>query len=368
MSLYRRLFAHSSLVTLLTILIIAISCFWFVNSVNIHRTNVRQTIIAGNLTPSIDTRSVPNISYLTPTLTLMPVVTPGGSPTPVTGLPTPATPPGGSPTPATPPGGLPTPATPPGGSPTPATPPGGLPMPATPPGGSPTPATSQGWKQIFAEDFNTPVPVGNFPGNVYGSKFTVYDDGSKDTAGQQGAPSRYYPSKVASVSNGLLNLYLHTENGTPMAAAILPVLPGNHLYGKYTIRFRSDALSGFKVAWLLWPDSENWPHDGEMDFPESGLDEPIGAFMHHQNGTSGSDQDAYTSTATYTSWHTTSIEWSPKEVNFILDDQSIGTSTARIPATSMHWVIQTKSCLPTCPAATTAGNLQIDWITAYSPA
>jgi len=309
-SLRRRVFLHSSLVTLIAILTALASCFWFVNNVNIHRTNVRQTIIAENPTPSLNTLTVPKISYPTPTPT----------PTPTTLR------------------------------------------------GSPTTVTSQRWKQIFAEDFNTDVPVGSFPGNVYGSKFTVYDDGTKDTAGQQGAPSRYYPSKVASVSNGVLNLYLHTENGTPMAAAILPVLPGNHLYGKYTIRFRSDALPGFKVAWLLWPDSENWPHDGEMDFPEGGLDGTIGAFMHYQNGTSGSDQDAYTSTATNTSWHTTSIEWSPKQVNFILDGQSIGTSTARIPDTPMHWVIQTESCLPTCPADTTAGNLQIDWMTAYSPA
>jgi beta-glucanase (GH16 family) len=223
-----------------------------------------------------------------------------------------------------------------------------------------------GWHQIFAEDFNTNITFGSFTSTVYRSQFTVYPDGTKDTAGKQGAPSRYYPSKVASVSNGLLNLYLHTENGTPMAATILPTVPGNHLYGKYTIRFRSDALAGFKVAWLLWPDSENWPHDGEIDFPESALDSTIGGFVHHQNATSSSDQDAYTSTATYTSWHTASIEWSPNKVSLILDNQSIGTSTSRIPSTPMHWVIQTESCLPTCPAATTAGNVQIDWMAAYT--
>jgi beta-glucanase (GH16 family) len=150
-----------------------------------------------------------------------------------------------------------------------------------------------------------------------------------------------------------------------MAAALLPVLPGKQLYGKYVIRFRSDALQGFKVAWLLWPDSENWPYDGEMDFPESGLNGTIAAYMHRQAGTSGADQDAYKTAATYTSWHTATIEWSPNAVNFILDDQLIGTSTARIPVTSMHWVIQTESCLPTCPSATTAGNLQIDWMAAY---
>ena len=222
-----------------------------------------------------------------------------------------------------------------------------------------------GWRQVFADDFTTDVPVGQFPGQVYGNKFTVYPDGTPDTAGQSGGSSGYYPSKVVSVSNGILNLYLHTENGVKMAAAILPVLPGNHLYGKYTIRFRSDAVQGFKVAWLLWPDSENWPQDGEIDFPEGNLSETIGAYMHHQNGTFGSDQDAYASQATFTSWHTTSIEWTPTQVKFILDGNVIGTSTSRIPSTPMHWVIQTKSCLVDCPSNATDGNVQIDWLTAY---
>ena len=245
---------------------------------------------------------------------------------------------------------------------------------STPTSGGGTDASGQampvgdlsGWHQIFSEDFNTDVPVGDFPGNVYGSKFRVYADGTRDTAGQQGAPSRYEPSRVVSVSNGLLNLYLHSEGGTPMAAAILPTLPGNHLYGKYTIRFRSDALRGFKTAWLLWPDSGAWPHDGEIDFPEGDLAGSIGGFVHHQNAVSGSDQDAYNTTATYTSWHTASIEWRPGSVTFILDGKTIGTATNRVPNTPMHWVIQTESCLDGCPNAATAGNLQIAWVTAYS--
>ena len=225
-----------------------------------------------------------------------------------------------------------------------------------------------GWHQIFTEDFNAAVPVNNFPNGGYGNQFKVYPDGTADTAGQQGAPSRYYPSRVVSVSNGLLNLYLHTESGTPMGAAILPSLPANHLYGKYTMRFRSDALQGFKIASLLWPDSGSWPYDGEIDFPDSTLDRTIDAYVHHQAGTSDVDKDIYNTAVTYTSWHTASIEWSANRVNFILDDRSIGTSTVRVSNTPMHWVIQAEACLPTCPAATTAGNLQIDWITVYSPA
>ncbi|GHO96347.1 hypothetical protein KSF_063950 [Reticulibacter mediterranei] len=224
-----------------------------------------------------------------------------------------------------------------------------------------------GWHQVFTEDFSTDVAIGGFL-NAYGKKFTVYDDGWPDTAGSyHGAPSRYYPSKVLSAKGGLLDLYLHTEKGTPMAAAILPILK-DHMYGKYTIRFKSDSLKGFKTAWLLWPDSQNGGEgaaDGEIDFPEGPLDGNINAFMHPKGG---GQQDAFDSGVAYTSWHTASLEWSPGKVKFILDGKSIGTSTKGVPNTPMQWVIQTESCLDGCPSPSTAGHLQIDWAVAYTPA
>jgi hypothetical protein len=229
-----------------------------------------------------------------------------------------------------------------------------------------------GWRQIFADDFSVDVPVGGFPGHdTYRDKWDVYSDGAKDTAGQKGGPSRYYPSKVVSVRDGILNLDLHTENGTPMAAALLPLLPGGpsgkgQQYGKYTIRFRADAVAGFKTAWLLWPDSEIWPYDGEIDFPEGSLAGTFSAFMHRHGGWHAGDQDVFHTDTGYTSWHTASIEWKPTEVNFILDDRSIGRSTSRIPWTPMHWVIQTESSLISKPAPEARGNVQIDWVAIYS--
>lgn len=237
------------------------------------------------------------------------------------------------------------------------------------PSGQPLPKGDiPGWHQIFAEDFNSNVAFGQFPGPAYNKKFALYADGTPDTAGQHGGNSVYYPSKVVSVNNGALNLYLHTENGRKMAAAILPILPGSHLYGKYSVRFRSDVVAGFKTAWLLWPDSENWPGDGEIDFPENNLTSTISGFVHHKGGTSGGDQSEFNSTVTDTSWHTTSIEWLPGKVTFLLDGAVVGTSTTRIPDTAMHWVLQTESCLIDCSTSTTSGNLQVDWVTAYAVA
>ncbi|MGH2344697.1 MAG: family 16 glycosylhydrolase, partial [Chloroflexota bacterium] len=177
-----------------------------------------------------------------------------------------------------------------------------------------------GWHQIFTENFAVDVPVGSFPGSMYSSKWTVYPDGWQDTSKN----GTYYPSKVLSVQNGVLNMYLHTENGVHMVSAPEPILqPGPHdygsglLYGRYTVRFRADPIAGYKTAWLLWPDSEAWPRDGEIDFPEGDLNSTINAFMHWQNGISGNSQDAYSTSTTYNSWHTATIEWLPASLTFI---------------------------------------------------
>jgi hypothetical protein len=225
-----------------------------------------------------------------------------------------------------------------------------------------------GWHQIFTDDFTEDVPLGSFPDAV-GDRWRAYPHGWPDTS-KNGA---YEPGKVVSVGNGLLDVHLHTENGVHMVAAVLPRLPnaqgsgGGITYGRYAIRFKSDAVAGYKTAWLLWPDSETWPRDGEIDFPEGNLNGTISAFMHRLNGTSESDQDAYSTDARYTSWHTAVIEWLPTRVTFILDGKVIGNSTSRIPNTPMHWVIQTETALDGVPSDSAAGHVQIDWVAVYEP-
>src|ERR1700682_3460729 len=96
-----------------------------------------------------------------------------------------------------------------------------------------------GWHQVFAEDFATPVALGAFPGNLYQSKWGVYV-GRHDTSGR----GIYDPSRVLSVSTGVLNIYLHTENGIHLVAAPYPLLPGGGnlrgmSYGRSSVRFRA---------------------------------------------------------------------------------------------------------------------------------
>ncbi len=239
------------------------------------------------------------------------------------------------------------------------------------PSGEPMPVGDlPGWRQIFADDFTTNVPLGQFPAAV-SDRWGAYQDGWKDTTGH----GTYMPSKVLSVSGGLLNFTIHTEGGVHMVSAPYPRINGpsskgfGQLYGRYAVRFRADPLRLYKTAWLLWPDSEKWPGDGEIDFPEGDLDGQISAFMHRKGATSGSDQDEYRTDATYPTWHTAVIEWRPSSLTFILDGRVIGHSTNRVPDTPMHWVLQTETALTDeSPDDTTAGNVQVDWVAVYQPA
>jgi beta-glucanase (GH16 family) len=240
----------------------------------------------------------------------------------------------------------------------------------TAPSGEPMPVGDlAGWRQIFADDFVTDVALGDFPDAV-SERWSAYADGWTDTSGN----GTYDPSQVISIHGGVMDLFLHTAGGVHLVSAPVPKLPGavgsggGLLYGRYAIRFRADPVAGYKTAWLLWPDSEDWPQDGEIDFPEGDLDGTISAFMHWQGGTSGSDQDAYSSAATYSEWHTAVTEWTATACRFILDGTVLGTSTSRIPNTPMHWVIQTATWLGgTPPADDVSGHVEIDWVVVWEP-
>ena len=184
--------------------------------------------------------------------------------------------------------------------------------------GEPVPIGDLGkWKQIFYDDFTKDAAPGSWGSDCDAEKI-VY-------TGEQGQQWKAYPKcwvdtyqkrpyrsdSVLSVKNGALYFHLHTVDGKPAGANPSPVIgPGgeqNQLYGRYTARFKvdNDSLSEYYVAWLLWPQTEKWPDDGEEDFPEGGLNGNIGGFHHYAGkGACIGCQDEATTTAKFTDWHT----------------------------------------------------------------
>lgn len=235
-----------------------------------------------------------------------------------------------------------------------------------------------GWRQVFADDFNADVPLGAFP-NIVNARWAAYPDGWLDTSRH----GTYSPARVLEVSGGCLRWHIHAADGafyvaTPMPRLFTsgpPAVPydryvAGQLYGRYAVCCRSDSLAGYKTAFMLWPDSTIWPRDGEIDYPESNLDATrVGAYMHRQEGSGPTDQDAYGMVCDRSGWHVYVLEWRKDSLAFILDGVAIGQSTVRVPNTPMHWNLQTETALSgPLPDVATAGVLEVDWVAAWAVA
>ena len=216
-----------------------------------------------------------------------------------------------------------------------------------------------GWKQVFTDDFTANAAQGQF-NSVYGSKWSTYS-GFRDTWG-----NGWFDRNYISAQNGVLDYDLKVVNGKAISYAPSPIVTQawkGQTYGRFSARFRSDAVAGYKTAWLLWPDSNNW-QQGEIDFPEGGLTGTMFGFNHCVGNASVNCY--WTNTGkTYTDWHTVTIEWMPNKINYIVDGQVLGTTTTSVPSVPMHWMLQTET-EQTGPAATAAGHLQIDWVSVYT--
>ncbi len=220
----------------------------------------------------------------------------------------------------------------------------------------------------MAQDFATPVARGAFPNSSYRWFFPY--SGYRDTSGK----GLYAPSTVMSIGGGVMDWYLHTLNGTPQVSSVVPEVPSTgwgQLYGRYSVRFRSDVMPGYKLAFMLWPDDDNWK-EGEVDFPEAGgltTSDYIYANRYAAGRpvlTSGTTGFKTSVAPAGTGWHTATIEWSPNNLTYYLDGAKLGTTTSGIPTTKMHLVLQVETAVTgPAPAASVAGHLQVDWVTMY---
>ncbi len=258
-------------------------------------------------------------------------------------------------------------ATSPSQTPSPTPSPAPTSSPTAPPSGSAMPVGNlSGWDQIFAEDFTTPAALGQV-GNVYGQSMRGYD-GFGDTSRN----GTYTPDRVLSVFDGSLDYYLHTEGGKPRVAAPTLMDYAGQTYGRYSVRFKSDNMPGYKIAFLLWPSSDVW-NEGEIDWPEGNLNgrmSPASARKGtYSNGQMTFDPPSRGYSATDSSgWHVATTEWSPGIVKWFWDGVLVTQTTVAsgVPTTPFRWTLQAETALDgTTPAAATGGHLKVDWAVAY---
>ena len=213
--------------------------------------------------------------------------------------------------------------------------------------------------QTFREDFTRSVGGGAFA-NAYAAKWTTYN-GFTDTSGLG-----TYDNNAMSVHDGVLDENLsRTSDGVIHVAALGPVVTTKwtgQVYGRFSVRFKADALAGFKTAFLLWPDSNIW-NDGEVDFPEGPLNGTMWGYNHCPGNPTHNCAYTNTGVSQGSGFHTFTIDWKPDSLTYIIDGRISATTTTNIPTKPMHWVLQTEA---NGAPVTGSGHLLIDWATVYS--
>lgn len=228
--------------------------------------------------------------------------------------------------------------------------------------------TSNGrvWKPVVSQNFNTVAATGSFA-SKYGAAWAGYS-GFADTSGK----GLYDPKNVLSVHGGTLDYNLRTINGKPRVAAAMPNGYKPQTYGRYAIRFRTDAVAGYKMAFLLWPTSDNW-NDGEIDWPDgnlAGKAYPASAIRGSMKNWAMSFDKPSTSVAPTvgTGWHTAVTEWTSGHVRWYWDGKLIGqtTKTAGVPNKPMRWTLQAETNTDGRSVSSSAkGHILVDWVVQY---
>jgi beta-glucanase (GH16 family) len=246
-----------------------------------------------------------------------------------------------------------------GGSPTqPAAPRLPAPAPDLPP------AVGTGWSLVDWDDF-----AGT---SLARHEWSVYRSASTNGV------STWSPSMV-SVGGGELRIAGEGKNpsGDGDLSGGLCWCGGDQTYGLWQVRARFEPGRGYGQAILLWPRSDRWPQDGELDFVET--PEPAKTVAHatiHWDA-GGDEIDTRTLHGDFTAWHVYTVEWRPDRVRMFVDhtltyDSARSGDHPTIPSTPMHLAIQQEpgpfgvnwvpSPDPTTPDRVT---MHIDWVRRY---
>ena len=147
--------------------------------------------------------------------------------------------------------------------------------------------------------------------------------------------------------------------------------PGQ-LYGRWEVRARTQKAVGYGDVLILWPDAEDFPQGGEVDFMEIPKPERNEYNFNLHFGADNS-QNGTKVAGDFTQWHNYAVEWTPDHVAGFVDGQEVFRTTERhqIPPRPMHLTMQQDigpydNWIPPRDATTPAEvSFQIDWVRIY---
>jgi beta-glucanase (GH16 family) len=171
-----------------------------------------------------------------------------------------------------------------------------------------------------------------------------------------------------SVSDGTLKLTSRGDTSAGMA------WNEGQKYGRWEARVRSEQGNGYGPVMLLWPDSENWPDDGEIDIMEIPKgDRTKASFTVHWGG--NNKQDGTSVQGDFTQWHTFAVEWTSDHIVGYVDGQEVYRTdkSAANPPGPMHFAMQQDigpygdDWIPAPNASTPATcTFEVDWVRIYA--
>jgi hypothetical protein len=207
-----------------------------------------------------------------------------------------------------------------------------------------TAAERHGW--------GTPDRVDDFSGGA--DQWNIYDG-----PGHAGQGTRS-PSAV-SLQDGILTI-TGDSSGTTAGMAWNP----GQKYGRWEGRVKAPASDpSYNALLLLWPDAENFPVGGEIDFMEMMDSERrrTDTFIHY--GADNSQVNGQVQVDA-TEWHNWALEWTPDAITAYVDGEEWyrTTDTSIFPPGPMHLCIQ----LDWFPKGGTPEEsvMHVDWVKQYS--
>ncbi|MDN5918780.1 MAG: family 16 glycosylhydrolase [Pseudonocardia sp.] len=167
---------------------------------------------------------------------------------------------------------------------------------------------------------------------------------------------------AASVKDGLLTINGDAEGTT----AGLAWNPGQK-YGRWEGRVKAPVSDpSYNALLLLWPDAENFPVGGEVDFMEMSdhTRQKTEMFLHYGEENSQKQGEVKVDA---TQWHNWAVEWTPDHITAFLDGKPwwTTTDTSILPPGPMHLCIQL-DWFPKGGGDVKPSEMQVDWVKQYS--
>jgi hypothetical protein len=171
------------------------------------------------------------------------------------------------------------------------------------------------------DEFNT--------GTKPGSNWEMYDGEGHGGNGQR-KPSAF------SIANGELTV-TGSSNGVSGGMAY----KSGQKYGKWEARMK--VVPGdpdYHPVLLLWPDAENWPVGGEVDYAEmESTSKDVDFFLHYGKSNSQTNKSV---AVDITQYHVYSVEWRAEGIKGYVDGKQFfsDTNKSHLPPGPMHMTIQ----------------------------